>query len=255
MRPTLRWAAMAPVDPMDPADHLGTAATGSPGQAADGEADSHWVRWHRFYQEPDSPLSRRLAIVQAMVRDVLDDAPHLGPIRIVSLCAGQGRDVIDVVASHPRAADIDAMLVELDPQLVRFARRRAAEAGIASQVEIVEGDAALASWYTGHIPADLVMLCGIFGNIGPNDIAHTIQALPGWCERGTEVIWTRHRRPPDATPSIRAHFESAGFEEVDFQAPDGYVLSVGRARFRGTPQPFDPTDRLFDFVGDGALPA
>ena len=105
------------------------------------------------------------------------------------------------------------------------------------------------------MPADLVLVCGVFGNITATDISHTIGALGGFCGPGSEVIWTRHRRPPDATPSIRADFAAAGFEEVAFEDPDGFVLSVGRQRFVGAPAAFDPTAKLFDFVGDGRLPA
>ena len=69
------------------------------------------------------------------------------------------------------------------------------------------------------------------------------------------MIWTRHRRPPDATPFIRAEFAAAGFTEVAFEAPDGYVLSVGRNRLERPPGEFDPGATLFEFVGDGFLPA
>jgi hypothetical protein len=230
----------------------------------------HWVRWHEAYEDEGSPLSMRLRIVQAMVREFLDAAPvapaHPEKIRIVSLCAGQGRDVIDTVATHPRRGDVDALLVELDPALVAFARARAAAAGVAEQVRIVEGDASLCRWYEGHLPADLVLVCGVFGNVVAADITRTIQALPGWCRVGSEVIWTRHRRPPDATPAIRADFAAAGFEEVAFEAPDGYVLSVGRHRlvapFRSAGSggtaldgAVDADHKLFEFVGDGMLPA
>jgi predicted RNA methylase len=215
-------------------------------------ADSHWVRWHEEYDNPESPLTLRLHAVQAMVRDVLD-AAAAGPIRIVSLCAGQGRDVIDTVALHPRAPQVSALLVELDPDLVAVARARAAAAGLTGQVRVVEGDAALCRWYEHDVPADLVLVCGVFGNISDADIARTIKALPGFCRAGSEVLWTRHRRTPDATPAIRAAFADAGFEEIAFVAPDGYVLSVGRERL--TPHApavsFDPALRLFDFVGDG----
>ena len=195
---------------------------------------------------------------------------------MVSLCAGQGRDVIDVVSSHPRGGDVSALLVELDPALVAFARERAAAAGVAGRVRIVEGDASLCRWYEADVPADLVLACGLFGNISASDIARTIQALPGFCRMGSEVIWTRHRRSPDATPAIRVEFAAAGFREVAFEAPDGYVLSVGRHRFgansvdpvdpadqadpvdgadRAEPSPFDPAYKLFEFAGDGHLPA
>ena len=242
---------------MAPGDHPEAAAV--TGGASGSAADSHWVRWHEPYEDPSSPLSLRLRLVQSMVRDFLDAVPstHPGPIRLVSMCAGQGRDVIDVVSTHPRGAQVSALLVELDPALVSFARDRAAAAGVAEQVRIVGGDASVCRRYEDGVPADLVLVCGVFGNISGSDIARTIQALPGFCRMGSEVIWTRHRRPPDATPAIRADFAAAGFGEVAFEAPDGYVLGVGRHRLDAEPSPgaFDLTLKLFDFVGDGGLPA
>jgi hypothetical protein len=245
-------------------DHPGVGAEGS---GAGGEADSHWVRWHRPYEDPDSYLSLRLRLVQSKVRAFLDSVPadHPGPIRIVSLCGGQGRDVIDVLATHPRRRDVSVLLAELDPDLAAFARRRAAEGGVGEQVRVVEGDASECRLYEDMVPADLVLVCGVFGNISREDITHTIQALPGFCRAGSEVIWTRHRRPPDATPGIRADFVAAGFVEVAFEDPDGYILSVGHHRLdESSPAgsaasaawvPFDPNLKLFDFVGDGSLPA
>jgi hypothetical protein len=251
---------------MAPGDHPEAAAV-SEGASGSVTSDTHWMRWHAAYEDPASPLSLRLRIVRSMVGDFLDRVPasHLGPVRMVSMCAGQGRDVIDVVATHPRGRDLSALLVELDPGLAAFARERAAAAGVAEQVRIVEGDAAQCRWYEGAVPADLVLVCGVFGNISPGDITRTIQALPGFCRMGSEVIWTRHRRPPDATPEIRADFAAAGFTELAFEAPDGYVLTVGRHRLDGEPDTgpatgpatgaFDPALKLFDFVGDGGLPA
>jgi hypothetical protein len=218
--------------------------------------DSHWVRWHTAYEDPASNLSLRLRAVQSMVRAALDEiAARAGPIRLVSLCAGQGRDVIDVVATHPAGASVSALLVELHPALVAFARARAAELGVADRVRIVEGDASQASLYADAVPADVVLVCGIFGNISAADITRTIQALPGFCAPGGHVVWTRHRRPPDRTPAIRADFAAAGFTELAFEAPDGAILGVGHHRLDGPTAPFDPRQRLFHFVGDGWNPA
>jgi hypothetical protein len=220
--------------------------------------DSHWVNWHQPYEDPGSPLSERLHIVQGMVAQVLDGGGGGGadaPLRVVSLCAGQGRDVIDVVATHPQRRPVSALLVELDPDLVRFARARAEAAGVADQVTVVEGDASLCRLYADDVPADLVLVCGVFGNISHADIRSTIAVLPGFCAPGAHVLWTRHRRPPDATPAIRATFAEAGFDEVAFVAPAGRSLSVGHHRLTGPTAPFDPARRLFDFVGDGHAPA
>jgi hypothetical protein len=215
---------------------------------------SHWVRWHQHYEDPDSPLSVRLRLVQAALRRALDEAPA-GPLSIVSLCAGQGRDVIDVLAGHQRTPEVRALLVELDPALVAFARGRVAEAGLAEQVTVVEGDAAQCRWYADAVPAQVVLVCGVFGNISDADVFATVHALPSFCCPGATVIWTRHRREPDLTPAIRREFEAAGFTLVSFDAPEGYVLSVGTQRYAGEPTVFDPERVLFTFTGDGALPA
>jgi predicted RNA methylase len=173
----------------------------------------------------------------------------------VSLCAGQGRDVIDVVATHPMGASVSALLVELDPALVAFARARADELGVADRVRVVEGDASQASLYVDAVPADVVLVCGIFGNISAADITRTVRAMPGFCAAGGHVVWTRHRRPPDRTPAIRADFAAAGFTELGFEAPDGAILGVGHHRLSGPTALFDPSQRLFQFVGDGWNPA
>jgi hypothetical protein len=238
------------------------------GQGLDEGPDEagRWVRWHQAYEDPDSPLSARLRLVQSGVRAVLDHHPP-GPIRLVSICAGQGRDVIDVVAGHPRQADVRARLVEFDPTLVAFARARAAAAGVGDLIKVVQGDASRAGSYAGALPADLVLICGVFGNISDEDIRATVLAMPSFCAPGGPVVWTRHRRPPDLTPSIREWFGQAGFAEQSFVAPEPYVLCVGSHQWVGgadaggadaggaNADTLDPDLRLFAFVGDGSLPA
>jgi hypothetical protein len=218
----------------------------------------HWVRWHESYDDPDSALSFRLRLVQDGVRAALDCA-RAGTVSIVSMCAGQGRDVIDVVAAHARRSDVRALLVESDSSLVMFARQRAAEFGVSEQVEVVQGDASLVRSYTTFVPADLVLICGVFGNVSAEDIRGTVARMPSFCAPEGTVIWTRHRRSPDLTPSVRGWFADAGFDEVSFAAPPETVLSVGCSRLAeggsAGAGPLDPDLRLFDFVGDGSLPA
>jgi hypothetical protein len=78
-----------------------------------------WQAWHDDYDVSDSPLYRRLLTVQAHVRAALDTAPS-GPLRVVSGCAGQGRDLLDVLAEHPRREDVTARLVELGRRSPRW---------------------------------------------------------------------------------------------------------------------------------------
>jgi hypothetical protein len=212
---------------------------------------SRWAAWHDAYDEPGSPHARRLAEVQARVSDALAACPP-GPIRILSLCAGEGRDLLGVLPDHPRRDDVRARLIEMDPANVAVAREHAAAF---PSVEVVCGDAGDTSSYVGAVPADVVMVCGVFGNISDDDISATIAALPGLCASDAFVVWTRHRRPPDATEWIRRSFTDAGFEEQTFFAPDGLLVSVGTNRFVGEPRPFLESQHLFAFFddADGAM--
>ena len=99
------------------------------------------------------------------------------------------------------------------------------------------------------MPAELVLACGVFGNISDDDIARTIETLPSLCAPGATVIWTRHRRPPDRTAEVRQWFVDAGFDEVAFESPDGFVFGVGVNRLARAPGPFVPGVKMFDFVG------
>jgi hypothetical protein len=63
-------------------------------------------------------------------------------------------------------------------------------------------------------------LCGIFGNVSRGDIERTVFAAAGLCRVGGTVIWTRHQRPPDLTPQVRAWWAAAGFEELAFGQPE-----------------------------------
>jgi hypothetical protein len=205
-----------------------------------------WIAWHRPYDEPGSYLDRRLRCVQRRVADALRQAPP-GPIRILSLCAGQGRDVLEVLPTHPRLGDVHAVLVELDGHNVADARRRAAEAGL-SRIEVVEGDAGDTATLEPGVPADVLLVCGVYGNISDADIDATIGHLPELCAPGAVTIWTRHRREPDRTSAIRRRYREVGFEEVAFDVEDGFAFAVGTNRLSIDPPPFVAGRHLFDFI-------
>jgi hypothetical protein len=204
-----------------------------------------WQAWHCPYEDPDSRLSRRLRAVQELLRAALDRAAP-GSIAAVSICAGQGRDLLGVLADHPRAPDVTARLVELDPRNAETARESASNAALHG-VEVVTGDASISSAYAGAIPANLVLVCGVFGNISDEDIEHTIAHLPMLCAPGATVIWTRHRKPPDLTIKIRQWFAEHRFEEIGFTSPEN-TWSVGAHRFAGSPLPFKSDVKLFSFL-------
>ena len=161
-----------------------------------------WVEWHRDYDDPGSLLSRRAERVQGHLRAELERAP-VGEVRLISLCAGQGRDVIGVLTGHPRRDDVRARLIELDERNVALARQVAQAAGL-DGVEVLQADAGVTDACAGAVPAQIVMACGIFGNITGSDIQATVAALPSLCEPGALVLWTRHRsaRPDSRDPVL-----------------------------------------------------
>ncbi len=207
-----------------------------------------WVAWHAAYDDPASPLNARLRCVQSHLRDAIDQAPP-GPVRLVSLCAGQGRDVIGVLPGHPRRNDVRAVLVESDERNADLARGAAAGQGLAA-VEVRQADASLVTGFADALPADVLLLCGIFGNVSDRDIQRTIRAAPALCRAGATVIWTRHRRAPDLTPQIREWFAAGGFAEIAFDAlPTSVLTSVGVSRLGRAPAAGLPRGRLFTFRG------
>jgi hypothetical protein len=209
------------------------------------QASVDWRAWHDAYEDPDSELGRRLSLVQAQLSAALDHAPA-GPIRVVSVCAGQGQDIIGVLAEHPRREDVSARLVELDSQNVKLAHAAARAIGL-DAVEIIAADASLTDSYAGAVPAEVILVCGVFGNLAADDVAHTIAQLSQLCSSQASVIWTRHRRPPDLVPRIRETFERCGFAEIAFaEAPP---FGVGTNRLQVAPQALQRGVKMFNFIG------
>ncbi len=206
---------------------------------------TYWQDWHARYQDPNSHLSQRLGVVQGRIRHALDHAPA-GPIRVISICAGDGRDLLGVLADHPRRHDVMARLVELDPILADRARQAATDSGLTA-IDVVTGNAAVLSRYTDHTPADLVLSCGIFGNISDRDIEATIAAHRSLCAHGGTVIWTRHRREPDLVPQICEWFADHGFHR-EFVSDVNLGYGVGVHRYAGQPQPLATGGPIFAFA-------
>ena len=194
-----------------------------------------WHAWHDEYDDPASSLSRRLAEVRAQLALVVGSGDE--PLRLLSLCSGDGRDTIPVLAESPR--DVSACLVELDPELAATARDSGREAGL--DLEVRCGDAGAAEVFADRLPVDVLMLCGIFGNISDADVERCVPAAPAMVAPGGTVIWTRgHQVPDDPTGQrgdpaewVRGLFAAAGFDEVAFVKPHGASYRVGVCRQPG----------------------
>lgn len=200
-----------------------------------------WHEWHRQYDDPTSPLSRRLAEVRRQLGADLDARAAAGQhsVRLLSLCAGDGRDTIPVLAARPDL-EVDACLVEIDQELADAARASATDAGLV--IDVRAADAGSFMSIRDRLRGDVLMLCGIFGNISDADVEHCVDAARGLVGHGGTVIWTRGSRVGPEDPSeqsgdpaewVRGLFATAGFEEVAFIAPEDASYRVGVCRQAG----------------------
>jgi hypothetical protein len=208
-----------------------------------------WARWHDEYDDPGSALAARLRLVTEETRRAISRVSP-GPVRLVSICAGQGRDVVAALDGHPRRPDVTAVLLEGDAANVASARTRAEAAGL-TNVTVIQADASLTDAYADHVPADVLLMCGIFGHLSTSELRRSISRLPSLLAADATVIWTRHlgspRGNPDLTPTIRDWFCEAGFTEIAFHTARR-VFGVGAHQLVVPPDPLTPGERLFNFV-------
>ena len=184
-----------------------------PGQ--DGQVKD-WVAWHHGYDDPSSALSDRLERVErAPVRGHRECAARAGPDRQPVRRSGPRRPRRtawpSATGGRPGPAGRGGSTN------AQVASDRAAAAGL-TRVYVREADAGLIASFADVLPADVLLLCGIFGNVSDSDIKRTVGTAAALCAGGATVIWTRHRRPPDLTPQLRAWFAASGFDEVAFDA-------------------------------------
>lgn len=213
-----------------------------------------WLAWYHQYDDPSSSLSRRLDVVREQLARVLAER-RPGPVTLLSLCAGDGRDTLPVLASLPadRRSDVRATLVELDAGLADAGRREAARLGV--DIDLRTGDAGLAATWADTCPIDVLMLCGVFGNVVDADVAATVAALPSLLLPGAVVLWTRGRAVDhdpttvagDPAEWVRSLFVDAGFTEEAFVSPPDAGFRVGAHGWTGPTTGATPV-RLFAFV-------
>lgn len=211
-----------------------------------------YLAWHEQYDDPGSSLPRRLALVREVLRAELDARP--GPVRVLSVCAGDGRDILGVLAEREDAARVSVTLVELLPELVERARTAAAE--VAAVVQVLAADAGCSDTYMGldTVPADVVLLVGILGNLTDADVATTVAAMPHLCAPGATLVWSRGRSlggAEDFVAPVRAAFSAAGFAEVSVRSFDveDDRTALGVVRFEGPHVPLEARQTWFTFVG------
>ena len=203
--------------------------------------------WHEAYDDPSSSLARRLEVVRRRLSAVLDCA--LGDRQqLLSLCAGDGRDVIPVLAARALPPLVSAVLIEQDQGLSLRATEAAAAAGL-NTVEIRCADAGDPDSFNDALPVDVLLLCGLFGNIEHGRVKDVIEIVPHLLAKGGHVIWTRGGSDPDRRPEIRDWFRATGLAEVCFDgAPERFGVGVNQLVSGKPSMPRRLPHRLFTFA-------
>jgi SAM-dependent methyltransferase len=214
--------------------------------------------WHQRYDDPGSGLSWRLERVRHHIADALDRGGGQGPMSALSVCSGDGRDLLGVLAQRSDAERVSAVLMELHPGLAQQARDAVRAAGL-NRVEVRTVDASTTDAYDGAAPADVVLLVGIFGNVADDDVWRLIDFAPRLCRPGATLIWSRGRHftrdlpgvtPGDLNDEVRAKFVSAGFTEARYETHNsGSLPAIGVVRYEGPPAELPLESRpLFTFL-------
>jgi len=113
-------------------------------------------------------------------------------------------------------------------------------------------DAGDTAAYADAVPADLVIMIGIFGNISTEDLRRTIMTAPQLCRPGAVMLWSRGTSGSEANSLVRGWLTDAGFVELDyreFDQAEGERAALGSARYVGPPQPLITGRQMFTFLG------
>lgn len=202
-----------------------------------------WYQWHAPYDDLLSEHSDRLEVVQHLLVGVLDDAPA-GPLRAVSVCSGQARDLLPILISHPRGAETSATMLELDPLNASFLHGALGSTAL-TDVRVVVADAGQSDAYTGAVPADLVLMCGVLANVDLADAVRTVDLLPALCAPGGTVVWSSHGDGLADVDAVLARLEAGAFARVALHRTASYVVAAHR--FTGATAPLPAGRRIFTF--------
>ena len=204
-----------------------------------------WQDWHRHYDNPNSSIALRLEVVQGDLRRALAESPKGdGITQLITMCAGEGRDVLPVLAEE--TTRVNAILIEYDETLSQRARNAIEYLGL-SGVEVKTADAGTTDTYRDLPPAHILTVCSVFGNIPVEDVRRTIATLPALMADDGIVIWTRSGH--DKSVEIRRAFLDHGFEEMSFTGTSDEMFWIGMNRLINKPARLHPPAgaRMFSF--------
>ncbi|QNP28354.1 class I SAM-dependent methyltransferase family protein [Cylindrospermopsis curvispora] len=208
-----------------------------------------WFEWHNLYNT-EPRLQQRLEIVRNYIAYSLDNSPA-GEIKIISVCAGDGRDLLGTLSKHLRRQDVHARLIEINPLLVNQGRENLESLGLTKQIEFINDDATNSANYKNAVPADIVIVCGVFGNLANDtELNRLLKNLRFLSKKGGFVLWTRsHFQGIAHSETVRKYFSELGFKEINFQLTATGDMGVGIHQYLDDNLAIPEEETLFVFSG------
>ena len=207
-----------------------------------------WKAWHTRYQT-DTELQARLEQVKAYINEALLALPA-GKLNIVSICSGDGRDLIEVLPTHPRREDVVGWLLEYNESLVHDAQQAILHHGLGMSLFPCVADATDAKQYAGIPLAHLVVLAGVFGSVEDGEIARFLCNLQVLCAPSAYVIWTQNISTLEGqrrTETLQQALSRQEFSSISVVTTPQQRYHVGLHRYVGGHVSRQLDDRLFTF--------
>ena len=184
-----------------------------------------WNDWHIIYNDKESAPYKRSIITQELVNNYLNI--HKKNIIILSICSGQARDILPAIAGREDKDRITTYLLDIDKDCLEYAQEYARIHDIPN-VHTINKDASLKESYDDIPKVDLIVICGLFGHLVPEDIATTALFLQTLIEDNATVIWSRNKFFNDHSDNIRNIFWEAKLKKYQY---DSFidVLTMGKS--------------------------
>jgi hypothetical protein len=195
-----------------------------------------WNDWHIIYDDKESAPYKRSLLTQQLINNYL--ISHKKNIIILSICSGQARDILPAIAGREDKDRITTYLLDIDKDCLEYAQEYACIHDIPN-VHTINKDASLKESYDDIPKADLIVICGLFGHLVPEDIATTASFLAHISDNDAHVIWSINQNF-NQTIDI---FTSLQHSHIAFMYGESFVVATHRINKNLVSVP----DKLFNF--------
>jgi hypothetical protein len=143
---------------------------------------------------------------------------------------------------------VTAWLVELDRHSVAAGIRESALASLEDKVQFVNDDATDYATYQNIAPAEIVLVCGVWGHVPADERMSLIKGIEALCKPGGMSIWTRGVADGrDRLHEIESLFARPLWECVRTTATGDKQWAVSTHRYCGQRVELPQAGRIFNF--------